>query len=178
MDADKVGDLATSIHPTRARAAAGFALPQADDQLLAKLAHRQRVDGVVDGLAADVHVFKFWEFHTSKFAGNLLRRKALPQQVDHKVEQFCAWLKLAGRPTDRAPLVHSLLGLAGRIGRCKSGITTKLPADGRGAPIQHSGYGSLAKALELAKLDRNAFFNTEFLVRHAYTVPDWPAPGP
>lgn len=89
MNADKIRDLTTAIYSTRARAATGFALTQANDQLLAKLAHRQRVDGVVDGLAADVHVFKLWKFHASKFAGNLLGRKALSQQVDHKVEQFC-----------------------------------------------------------------------------------------
>ncbi len=64
------------------------------------------------------------------------------------------------------------MGLAGRIGRCNGGITTKLSADGRGAAIQYPRDGSLAQPLELANLDSDAFFNAEFLVRHAYTVPD------
>jgi hypothetical protein len=58
MDTDEVRDLATTIYSNRAGAAAGSALAQADDQLLAKLAHRPCVDGVVDGLAADINVFK------------------------------------------------------------------------------------------------------------------------
>lgn len=49
----------------------------------------------------------------------------------------------------------------------------KLSADGRGTAIKHPCDGSLTQALELAKLDRNAFFNDEFLIRHAYTVTDW-----
>lgn len=48
----------------------------------------------------------------------------------------------------------------------------KLTADGRGTAIEHPGDGSLTQALELAKLGRDAFFNTDLLIRHAYTVPD------
>lgn len=51
--------------------------------------------------------------------------------------------------------------------------TIKLSADGRRTAIEHPGDGSLTQALELAKLNRDAFFNTEFLERHAYTVLDW-----
>jgi len=118
MNADQVGNLATPVNPSRARAATGFALPQADDQLFTKLAHRQGVDGVVDRFATDVGVFKLRELHPFEFAGNLLRRKALSQQVDHKVEQFATWLKLACGPTAFAALAHLLMGLAGRIARC------------------------------------------------------------
>ena len=103
-----------------------------DDQLLARLAHRQRVDGAVDRFATDVHVFKLWESYTSEFAGNLLRRKALSQQVDYKVEQVRARLKLASRSADRTALAYRLVGLAGRIGRLGRGVTMKLSADGRG----------------------------------------------
>jgi hypothetical protein len=31
----------------------------------------------------------------------------------------------------------------------------------------------LAQALELTNLDRDAFFNTEFVIMHGHTVPDW-----
>jgi hypothetical protein len=173
MDADQVRDLSTAIYSTRAGAAGSLALPQTNDQLLAKLAYWQRVDGVVDGFAADVNVFKFWEFHTSKFAGNLLRREVLSQQVDQEVEQFATRFKLARRPTGLAAVTHLLVGLAGRIGRGLGSITTKLTADGRGAAFKHPGNGSLAQTLKLAELDRDAFFNTEFLIGHAHTVPDW-----
>lgn len=172
MDADQVRDLPTAIYPTRAGAAGSLALPQADDQLLAKLAYWQRVNGVVDGFTAGVNVFKSWELHTSKFAGNLLRRKALSQQVDNQLEQFSTRIKLTGRPADRTALAHLLVGLVGRVGRCSTNITANLPADGRGTAIKHSSNRSLAQALELANLDGDAFFNAELLVRHAHTVPE------
>ncbi len=90
MDADHVRDLATAIYAARARTAGGFALPQADDQLLAQLADRQGIDRVVDRLAADVGVFEAWGFHGSQLAGNLLGRKALSQQVGDQLEHFVA----------------------------------------------------------------------------------------
>jgi len=64
-----------------------------------------------------------------KFAGNLLRRKALSQQVDSQFKQFCNRFELTGGSKDRTTLAHRLVGLAGRLSRCGSGITTKLAAD-------------------------------------------------
>lgn len=66
-----------------------------------------------------------------------------------------------------------LLSLARHIMAGLGTVATKLATDGRGASVKHSGDGSLAQALKLAKLDRDAFFNTEFLIRHGDTVPDW-----
>lgn len=97
------------------------------------------------------------------------------QNCNHnQLEQIATRIKLEGRSADRTSLAHLLMGLVGRIGRCGGGITAKLPADGRGTAIKHSSSRSLAQALELANLDRDAFFNAELLVRHAYTVPERP----
>src|SRR5690606_889982 len=98
VDADHVGDLTTSIYPARARTAGGFALPQADDQLLAQLADRQGVDRVVDRFAADVGVFEVWKFHGAELAGNLLGRKAFSQQMDDQLEQLVAGNQLLPGP--------------------------------------------------------------------------------
>lgn len=173
MNTDQVGDLVTTVNLARAGAATGFALAQADDQRLAKLTDGQRVNGVVDCLATDVHVFKIWEFHISKLAGNLLRRKALSRQMYHQVEQLTVRQQLALRTAGGATLAHVLLSLARPVIVGLGAVATKLAADGRGTSIKHSGDGSLAQTLKLAKLDRDAFFDTEFLVGHGNTVPDW-----
>jgi len=64
------------------------------------------------------------------------------------------------------------LGLACRVFRRAHGVTAKLTADGRGTAIEHSGNGPLGQALKLTKLDLDAFFNAEFMIRHSDTVPD------
>ena len=97
----------------------------------------------------------------------------MSQQVDHKVEQFATWLKLARGPTAFAALAHLLMGLAGRIALGVATITAKFAADGLRTAIKHLGDGSLAQPLKLAKLEGDAFFNTEFVIRHRHTVPDW-----
>lgn len=52
-------------------------------------------------------------------------------------------------------------------------VATRLATDGRWATVKHFGNGPLAQTLKLAKLDRDAFFNAEFLIGHGDTVPDW-----
>ncbi|GBH12819.1 hypothetical protein KPSA1_06294 [Pseudomonas syringae pv. actinidiae] len=55
----------------------------------------------------------------------------------------------------------------GLIGRVSAGIRTvaaKLTADGRRTSVKRLGNSSLTQALELAKLDRDAFFNAEFMI--------------
>ncbi|GLH30903.1 hypothetical protein BR1R5_02890 [Pseudomonas sp. BR1R-5] len=72
--------------------------------------------------------------------------------------QFATWFKLARRSARLATQAHLLLSLAGRIGRGTGGVTAKLTTNGRGAAIKHPGDRSLAQALKLAELDRDAFF--------------------
>lgn len=70
-------------------------------------------------------------------------------------------------------LAHLLVGFACLIASSGCGVQTEFTADRRGAAIKHSGNCSLAKRMEPSKLDRNAFFDAEFLIRHGHTVSDW-----
>lgn len=166
------GDLTTSIHPARARPAGGFALPQAEDQLLAQLADRQRIDRVVDYLAADVGVFEVRELHVAELVGNLLGRKAFSQQMDGQFEQFIAEYQLSSRPAGQAALTHCSLGMLGEVQALGTAVTTDLATDRRGAAVEHSDNGALAHAAQQTDLDVRAFFDAEFVVGHGNTVPE------
>ncbi|RMR11001.1 hypothetical protein ALP90_200043 [Pseudomonas amygdali pv. ulmi] len=164
VDADQIGNLTTAINPARARAPTRSALSQTDDQLLAKLAHRQRVNGVVDGLATNVCIFKVRKFHGVELAGNLLRRKAFSQQVDNQLEQFAPRQQFSIGPANGSATSHVLMGLIGRVSAGIRTVAAKLTADGRRTSVKCLGDSSLTQALELAKLDRDAFFNAEFMI--------------
>lgn len=169
VDADHVGDLATSIHPAGARPAGSLALPQTDDQLLAQLADRQGIDRVVDCLAADVGVFEAWGFHGSQLAGNLLGRKALSQQVGDQLEQLVAGHQPFCGSTDHAACMHQALGIVCNVLALSIPVAPDLTADRRGAAVHQPGKPALAEAIAQADLDRDALCGAEFVIGHGAT---------
>ena len=169
VDAEHVGDLATSIHPAGARPAGSLALPQTDDQLLAQLADRQGIDRVVDCLAADVGVFEAWGFHGSQLAGNLLGRKALSQQVGDQLEQLVAGHQPFCGSTDHAACMHQALGIVCNVLALSIPVAPDLTADRRGAAVHQPGKPALAEAIAQADLDRDALCGAEFVIGHGAT---------
>ncbi|MNO93183.1 hypothetical protein D3C76_847780 [compost metagenome] len=135
--------------------------------------HRQRIDGVVDRLATDVRIFNIRKFHGVKLAGNLLGRKAFTQQINHQIKQLASAQQLSPGAASHTSVSHVLMSLTRRIAARLRGVAAKLSADGRGATTKQPGNSPLAHALELAKLNRDVFFDAEFLAGHWHTVPGW-----
>lgn len=103
MNTDHIGDLTTPIDLPAARLARGFTLSQTMDQLLTQSTYWKRVNGVVDRFAADVGVSKIRDCHILELAGDLFRRQALTQHMNHQAKAlatvghdissatFCKW---------------------------------------------------------------------------------------
>ena len=172
VNTDHVGNLPTTVNAATARSSRALALTQADDQLLTQLANRQGVDRVIDGLTTDVGVFKTGNAHAAQLAGNLLWRKALAQQGDNQLKQFAAGQQPSLRPTGLAPGKSSALSSMGNVRSFRPTVTTQLSADCGWTTAQQTGDCSLTQAVQLADLDRDAFFNAEFVIGHrADTLP-------
>jgi hypothetical protein len=171
VDAYHVRDLTAPVDPTTTWPTGIFPLAQAHDQLFAKLAHRQRVNSVVDGFPADVSVFKI-HFHTSQLARDLLGRKAFSKQVDNPFKPLIARHELPGRAAGLSTLTSKGLGLTGHIALNERFVSSQLTADRRRAtPDQASGF-TLAEVLILANLNGHTLFNAEFGIRHRGTLPE------
>lgn len=127
----------------------------------------------VDRLATDVCIFNIRKFHGVKLAGNLLGRKAFTQQINHQVKRLASGQQLTLGAASKAPVSHVLMSLTRRVPARLRGVATKRWANGRGAAIKQPGNSPLAHALELAKLNRDALFDAEFLIGHRHTVPGW-----
>ena len=59
-----------------------------------------------------------------------------------------------------------------RVACVEESITTKLTANRGGATAQHPSYFALTEFLILPDLNRGAFFNAEFGIKHGNTLPE------
>src|SRR5690606_5977775 len=169
---DWSSDVCSSDLATARGLAVGFTLSKTDDQLLTQLTHRQGVDSVVDCLATDVIFFKGWDFHRAQLTANLLRGVTFTQHVDHQTEQFLAGYQLAPRAAAKPALPCQALGVHSSVAASRQAVTLQLSADRQWAAVELSSDLPLAHALQASNFNGRAFFNIEFCVCHAHTLPE------